>query len=267
MLSVIIPTWNTAQTTKKCVQSLNRYLSRSVKFETIIVDNGSTDNSSQVLPALANIIYIQNQSNLGFSKACNIGFHRSKGEYLLFLNSDMVLIDNSMSKMIKYIKSNPQVGAIGPLFLNPDLSPQPSVFPDQSLTNAIRHFWLGQDTYQKYLPPTDKPIPVENISGGAILISRENFLKAGCWDEGYPFYFEDLELCRQLQKNGLLIYFFPGSRVVHYHGLSGRTLSDQSTQWRRLIPGSIRYHGRLKHLLITIIIKTNQIYRRLKTFL
>lgn len=261
-LSIIIPTWNTAETTKQCIDSLNRFLSSSLNFEIILVDNNSTDNTQQLVSRLSRVVYLKNSANLGFSKACNIGFRHSQGKYLLFLNSDMLLIDNSLIHMLAFLKQHRNIGAIGPKFLNPDLTPQASVFPPQTVPNAIRQFWFNLPSYSKYIPSENIPTGVANISGGAILIKRSNFIKAGKWNENYSFYFEDLDLCRRLQSLDLQLYYYPHCQIIHHHGLSGKNIVDPQNQWRRLIPGSKIYHGPFKHYLISLIIKLGNLPHR-----
>lgn len=268
-LSIIIPTWNTADITLKNVQTIVAFL--PPKFaEIIVVDNNSTDNTQQVFSKLKDIKYIKNKDNLGFSKANNIGSQQAIGFYLLFLNSDMELVDSSLVTMIDYISSRPQIGIIGPRFLNPDLTIQGSVFPPQTPLNAFKEYWLGIPySYSKFAPTGPTPLSVWSISGGAVIISRELFNKIGGWDERYFFYYEDLELCRQVRKQHKEIFYYPQCTVVHRHGSSGKTLATSNNQWRRLIPSSILYHGKLIHTLIFIIMWSSQkfipLFRKSKT--
>ncbi|HEX8923665.1 MAG TPA: glycosyltransferase family 2 protein [Patescibacteria group bacterium] len=259
-LSIIIPTWNTAEITKKCIDTINSHLPDSLKYEIIIVDNNSTDNTSKIIPGLPNVVYIKNSANFGFSKGNNIGFKRAAGEYLLFLNSDMELTDSNLTGMLDfYRKPNLHIGVIGPQFLNPDLSLQASVFPPQTAINAAREYWLNiPKSYSKYQPDNNEPLEVDAISGGAILISAALFQKIGGWDERYFMYFEDLELCRKVRNLGYKIYFYPGMEVIHRHGASGQKLAGSDFQWRRLIPSSKIYHGLLNYYLISFILWSGQ---------
>jgi GT2 family glycosyltransferase len=264
-LSIIIPTWNTAAVTLTCVQTIKKYLP-GFPYEIIIFDNGSTDDTANTFSQLSGIKYLRHSTNLGFAKANNLAVTQSHGQYLLFLNSDMELIDNSLLKWFQFHLSCPEIGLSGPMFLNPDLTPQPSVFPPQTIANAFRQFILGQkDTYSKYLPALNAPQSVWAISGGALLINKDLFVKLGGWNEKYYFYFEDLDLCRLVHQYQLSVYFFPQCRLIHRHGTSGKTLADPAHQWRRLIPSSIKYHGYFRHHLINSIIKTSQIWSKIKS--
>jgi len=256
-LSIIIVTWNTADITLKCVQSIKKYL-RNLSYEIIVVDNASTDDTVSRLNKEGGVFVIKNQSNLGFGKGNNIGAKVAKGEYLLFLNSDMELMDNKVTDMLSYLKSHPNIGLIGPKFLNADLSDQGSIWPPQTISNAFKEFWCDQRAYSKYVPKSQKPIEVWSISGGALIIKKSLFEKNGGWDKRYFMYFEDLELCRQVRKLGYKIFYYPPCRLIHRHGASGKSIADTSNQWRRLIPSSKIYHGLIKHYLLFLITWSGQ---------
>lgn len=255
-LSIIIVTWNTAKITQKCVQTINNFLKNP---EIIVVDNGSNDNTIELISKEKNVKIIKNSSNLGFSKANNIGLREASNEFILFMNSDMELIDNSVENLLNYLKNNNNVGIIGPKFLNPDLTPQPSVFPKQNILNAFKEFWLNKkNNYSKYLPKTENPTKVWSISGGCILTKKSFFKSIGGWNEKYFFYFEDMDLCRKINRLKKDVIFFPQCKVIHHHGASGTKLADSQNQWRRLIPGSKKYHGILNHHLINLTIWSGQ---------
>ena len=165
--------------------------------------------------------------------------------------------------MLDFFKKDETIGIIGPQFLNIDKTPQASVFPPQTILNAFKEFWLGQkNAYSKYNPPKEKISQVFAISGGALLIRKNLFKKIGGWNEKYHFYFEDLDMSRAINKLGHKVIFYPFCKVIHRHGASGKTLADPQNQWRRLINGSIKYHGHITNYLIYLIIKSSQVCQK-----
>lgn len=264
-LSIIIPTWNTLDITLNCVKTIQKYLPQNY-YEIIIVDNGSTDNSKNIFSKLKSIKYIYNSHNLGFSKANNIGAKQAVGNYLLFLNSDMELIDSSLVEMAKYLENHSEIGAIGPQFLNTDHTIQGSIMPPQTPLNAFKEYWLGKTgSYSKYF--LKNTTIVSSISGGAILIKKDIFNKIDGWDERYFFYYEDLELCRQVRKLGKDIVYYPKSKIIHRHGASGSSVTDSQNQWRRAIPSSKIYFGIITHYLIFFITWSRQKLQKIQSFI
>lgn len=263
-LSIIILTWNTAKITKKCLLSVEKYLKNKINYEIIVADNGSNDNTEEIFKNLKFVKYLNHKTNYGFSKGNNLAVKHARGKYLLFLNSDIEIIDDSLTKMYNFFKKDSSIAAIGPKFLNSDLTPQASVFPPQTIKNAFMEFFLKIPSYSKYLPTKDIPISVWAISGGAILIRKKTFRQINGWNEKYFFYYEDLDLCRKLRRFGQKIYYFPGAEIIHRHGASGKNLTDLDNQWRRLIPGSKIYHGILKHYLLFLIIWSGQKWQKIK---
>ena len=261
-VSIIIPTWNTRAITQKCVDTIFRFLPPEY-FELIIVDNGSTDDTQEFFSLQKKFKYIRNSENLGFSKGNNIGAKHATAPYLFFLNSDMELIDSHLVDMVKFLQTSPKIGIVGPMFLNPDLTPQGSVFPNQSVFNAFQEFWLKIPAFSKYIPTEENPVSVWAISGGALLISTTLFRQIKGWDERYFMFFEDLEICRQIRHLHFEIYYYPNFKVIHRHGASGAKVADSSNQWRRLIPSSIKYHGYLGHYILNFVIWTSQKFHRL----
>ena len=259
-LSIIIVTWNTADITLKCIQTIKKFL-KGIEYEIIVADNGSSDDTVAKLKKEGEVILIENKANLGFGKGNNIASALAKGDYLLFLNSDMELLDNQLKNMFDYIKIHPEIGLIGPKFLNIDLSDQGSVFPPQSYLNAFKEFWFGQKAYSKYVPSSQIPVEVFSVSGGAVMVKRSLFKQIGGWDKRYFMFYEDLELCRQVKKMGFQVFYYPQCRFIHRHGASGKTLADSANQWRRLIPSSKIYHGLFKHYLLFLITWSGQKFR------
>jgi GT2 family glycosyltransferase len=260
-LSIIIVSFNTRGLLKKCLEAIVESCRvsefQSCRVEVIVVDNGSEDGSAEEIQNLKFKI-ILNKTNLGFAKAVNQALKIAQGKAVLLLNSDTQVKEETLVKLVEFEKKiGPAI--IGARFLNPDGSAQASVFHFPTIKRAIWEFWLGKkDTFSKYIPAGKEPVEVEAVSGGAMLISREIIEKIGPLDERYFMYFEDMDYCRRAKLGGFKVYYLPSAKVIHEHGASGRQVTDEANQWRRLIPSSKIYHGTLRHHLMNFILWTGQ---------
>lgn len=262
-LSVIIVDYNTGRLLAECLESIRQTTDNleNPKIEVIVIDNASKDESikSIILPRLrsgqAGIKSIKNKTNVGFAKAVNQGIKVAKGRYILLLNPDTEVRNDAIKELMEFAQSTDDVGVVGARLLNPDGSTQSSVFHFPTVWGAISEFWLGQEgVYSKYIPKGNGPIMVDAVVGAVFLITPEARKRVGLLNERYFMYFEDLDYCRRVWKSGLKVYYLPPAVVVHHHGASGKDISDEANQWRRLIPSSKLYHGLLKHYLITFVI-------------
>lgn len=265
-LSIIVVNYNTVRITLNCLNSVLTAV-KGLSGEIIVIDNASTDGSVDKLrklktriiknknPSVKGFILIENKINVGFAKAVNQGMKKAEGKYRLLLNSDTVVNPEVISKLIKFAEGHPDAGVVVPQLTNRDGSIQPSVFRFPTVIGAIKEFWLGiKGAYQKYTPTQNTPQKVDSAVAAAFLITPQAGNKVGLFDERYFMYFEDLDFCRRIKKAGLSVYYLPQAKVTHLHGVSGEKISDPLNQWRRAIPSSKIYHGKVKHYLINAVI-------------
>lgn len=247
-LSIIIGNYNTPKLTRDCVESIYKY-SPKCSFEVIIVDDASTDNSMVVLKELEkkfkNLKVLQNIKNSGFVRTNNKGLHKSKGDYKLLLNSDTLVHQGSIDSLISFAEKTPDAGVVGSKLLNKDGTVQKSVFNFPTILNVIG--------YDKFAPNTDIPQVVDAVVGASFLITPKAFKLIGGLNPKYTSYFEDLDYCREVYRKGLKVYYLPESIVTHYHGESFKQLYGKDSNWKKLVPSSIAYHGLFKHYLLYII--------------
>ena len=261
-LSIVIVSYNTQKLTKECVHSI-KAAKPKLKYEVIVIDNGSKDGSVEKLEnlkkkGLLNKL-ILNSDNLGFAKANNRGLKISKGKYKLLLNSDTKVTKGALDELVKTASNVDAAGAIGAKLLNSDGTVQASAYYLPTVKRAIIHYWLGGKRYfDKYIPKGEGLVEVEALIMAALLLTPKAIEKVGYLNEKYFMYFEDLDYARSLQEKGLNIFYDHGAKIIHRHGASGRKIKDKKNQWRRLIPGSKTYHGLLKHYLIQFILWTGQ---------
>ncbi len=272
MLSIIIVGHNNKDLITDCIKSIQEDASLKNK-EIIVVDNGSTDGSQSAIKKLQksipNVTLIENKENLGFAKANNQGIKKARGEYVLLLNSDIIVKKGSLGKLLAFAKKKKDAGVVGPKLLNIDGSLQPSCFRFPTIGNAIREYWLGEKgLFEKYAPKGKKASTVDALVGAAFLMTPAVLEKVGVLDEKYFAYFEDIDYCRNAWKKGLKVYYYPGAEIIHYHGATFKKMAfkkmvKKEDQWRKLIPSSKIYHGVLKHYILFIIMWLGQKWQRL----
>ena len=136
-VSIIIVSWNTKQLLEQCLYSIYKN-SEGLSCQIIVVDNGSTDGSAEMVKdKFPQVNLIRNMENRGFAAANNQGIKISKGRYVLLLNSDTIILDNAITKTVKFADNHPNVAVVGCKVLNPDMTLQRTCFMFPSTLNMI----------------------------------------------------------------------------------------------------------------------------------
>ena len=128
LVSILIVTWNTRELTLRCLDSIPGSLDARIDYEVIIVDNGSIDGTATALGTRRDLRVIENAHNLGFAAAVNQAYRSSSGELVLLLNSDIELDPGSLQVLVTFLSEHSDVAGVGPIYRNPDGSPQPFHF-------------------------------------------------------------------------------------------------------------------------------------------
>ena len=220
-LSIILLSYNTALLTKNCIESIIKETSEDVKYEIIVFDNASSDETASMMKALSlkhdNIKFVQNKENLGFAKGNNHAVHHARGKYLLFLNTDTVILDNAVAKLFKFYKDNEsEIHFIGGKLLNKDLSNQASCGPFYTLPVVFAALFLKGDYWGLTRSSPDNLKKVDWVSGACILTRKDIFLKVGGFDEKIFMYMEEIDLLYRAKKQGYKTYFYPKTRFIHF---------------------------------------------------
>ena len=261
-LSIVIVNWNTKKFVLDAIESIIKSTPK-VSYEIVVVDNASSDGSVDALNRLSkehsHVVVLPQKTNLGFATGTNVGIKRSKGKNILLLNSDTKVKKGALESLVDFANKTKYLGAVAPKLLNADGSTQESVFRFPSISLAIRQYYLKSGNFlDKYAPPTKEATKVDICVMAAFLVPQKVIQDVGLLDEGYKMYFEDFDYCQRLKRAGLDVYYLPTAEVYHYHGQSGKELVESENQWRRLIPGSKRFHGSFKHYIINFIIWSGQ---------
>jgi GT2 family glycosyltransferase len=265
-ISIIIVNWNAREHLLKCLESVYRNLPKNYTVETIVVDNGSTDGSPEVVESkFPQVILIKNGENMGFSSANNIGIHRSVGRYLCLVNSDVIMLDSCLEKLVEYMDGHEDVGMAGPRILNIDRGFQPSCqcFPGLwnnfchavGLSNLFPKSSFFSKPYMEYWAH-DSEKRVDALNGCFWIMRRSILDKVGLLDERFFIYGEDMDMCKRFNKAGWGVVFCPYAEVIHVGGASSANapikfyLEMQKADlqyWRK-------HHGRTMEFLYRTII-------------
>jgi GT2 family glycosyltransferase len=233
VLSIIVVNWNTRQLLQDCLTSVYANIG-VIETEVVVVDNGSTDGSIEMLLSLfPKVLLISNQSNKGFAAANNQGIRLSNGKYYLLLNSDTIVHHGVLEQSLTYIEHHPSVGIMGCRVLNTDGTVQFSCSGFPSLLNlAILASGLWKlawpaffDRYQMRHWDRSNERDVEVISGCYMLVRAKAVNEVGLLDEDFFFFGEETDWCRRFRKAGWELRFAPVGEITHYGGASAKKLN------------------------------------------
>ncbi|MEK7775202.1 MAG: glycosyltransferase family 2 protein [Candidatus Zixiibacteriota bacterium] len=220
-VSIIIVTHNSAASLGATLDSLSNGCGGH-SYECIVVDNGSDDGTISLLESKSEVHLLPLQCNTGFASASNRGAGKATGEFLLFLNPDVVLDSGSVGSLIEGMRIRPSVGLVAPRLRNSDGSFQPSCrrFPTPFNILFSRGSFLGKHLSQiaYTLPDFADANEVPAVAGASMLIKRSTFQEIGGFDERFFLYMEDTDLCLRLYQRGLKSWYFPAAGAVHGWG-------------------------------------------------
>ncbi len=247
-LSIIVGNYNNYKLTSDCIKAVYKYPPK-FSFELIVIDDGSTDDSGIKLKKIEkqfkNLKIVLNVNNQGFVGTNNKGLRLSRGDYKLLLNNDTLVKKDAIQNLVDFAVKNVDAGVVGSKLLNPDGSLQASCYEFPTFKNVIN--------YKKFAPSSTEAVVVDSVVGASFLITPKAYKLIGGLNTKYKSYFEDLDYCREVYRKGMKVYYLPSSIVTHYHGESFKKLYGEDSQWKKLIPSSIAYHGKFKHYALFII--------------
>jgi hypothetical protein len=224
-LSIIIINWNTKQLLRECVESVYK-TTKNINFEIIVVDNASSDGSVEMVKKeFDKVILIENDVNMGFAKANNVGFPLAVGRYVLLLNSDTVVQPDALDSAVKFLDINKEVGALTPKIFNADGTIQhPGYLKEPSLTAEIYDAFELRKIFKiersDTRPAEDDVYEVAHACGCSLFIRNEALDKVGYLDDQMIFSFEDADICIRIRRAGWHILYFPDSHIIHFGGAS-----------------------------------------------
>ena len=236
---VIVVSQNSQEILRNCLNSIQKFW-YEVDFEILVSDNATMDHCPKTLrEEFPQVVVLENTENLGFCKGFNRALAKAKGRYVLSLNSDTVILDHSLKKMVEFLDSHPEIGCLAPRLKNPDGTIQRSCYSDPSLMGAL----LGNLGLHKILPELflihyflnsvfdhQKARIVPNVMGAALLIPKSLLQDIGGLNEQYPMYSDDLDLCLEIRNRKKQVFFYPEAEIIHLGGQSSQQIWSHTEQ-------------------------------------
>ncbi|MEE4260998.1 MAG: glycosyltransferase [Bacteroidales bacterium] len=234
-LSIIIVNYNVEYFLEQCLHAVRRAM-QHVEGEVIVVDNNSIDGSNaMVKKKFPEVKLYENKQNLGFSKANNQGIKKSTGEYILLLNPDTVVEDDTFSKVVDFMDEHQEAGALGVKMVDgagkflPESkrglpTPEAAFYKMFGISSMFPRSKRFSKYHLGYLDE-NKIHEVEILSGAFMLLRKKVLDEIGLLDETFFMYGEDIDLSYRVIKAGYKNYYFPKTRIIHYKGESTKKSS------------------------------------------
>jgi GT2 family glycosyltransferase len=247
VISVLIVSWNTRALTLRCLDTLPA--SGGAPYEVIVVDNDSCDGTADAVAARREVTLVRNAENRGFAEAVNQAYRAASGDLVLLLNSDVEFEPGALGALRSFLDEHPEAAGVGPLYLNPDGSPQSFHFRFPTLASMLgaasgplrRLPPLARAVRRQSMLDDDfsRPRRVPQPSASVLLLRRACLPADELLDERYPVYFNDVALARRLAAEGHELWMTPEAVVRHVHGASTRMLGGALA--RQHIGAFVRY--------------------------
>jgi N-acetylglucosaminyl-diphospho-decaprenol L-rhamnosyltransferase len=246
-LSVCIVNWNCCGYLQALLKSIELHRD-GMPVEVIVVDNASSDNSAKMVEAeFPQVRLLRNDCHEGLAKANNQAAAKARGRLLLFLNNDTVIRPVALTTLVDFLDQHPEICAVGPSLMGPDGKRQGNVrktlhFP--ALLHRVlflrwtRLFRSADRDHRQVNFDLSRSAYVEQIVGAAVLVRRQEFMRAGGWDEAFEFGMDDIDLSSRLSQLGNM-YYLAEAQVTHWGGIA--TKLDQAFVYRCSEYSYVRY--------------------------
>lgn len=223
-LDIVVVNWNSGHHLNDCINSIQKN-GKAFVAKTIIVDNGSTDGSENILKNIPNVELIRTGKNLGFGKACNLGAQKSKSKYLLFLNPDAALFSDTLSKALSFMQDpiNAKVGICGVQLIDESGCVSRSCARLPTTFGLMAHA-IGIDRLLPHLGhpmlewPHDRTRDVDHVIGAFFMMRRELFDSLNGFDEQFFVYLEDLDFSCRSRQAGWKSAYLADVQAFHLGG-------------------------------------------------
>jgi GT2 family glycosyltransferase len=259
-ISIIVTSYRNPQLLKVCLDSIKKTVI-NIEYELIVADSETQEDTEMMMREdYPDIVFFPFKKNVGLQALLKKAIESSHGKYLLLLNGDIVVTEDSVYKLLEYIKQNVLVGMLGPKLLNFNGTLQYSCFRFyKPLTIIYRRTFLGRLPFAKkhldwFLMMDYKHNEIKEVDwlmGSALMISRKAIEKVGLMDPRYFLYMEDVDWCRRFWENGFKVVYYPLIGMHHYHGKVSKkggmikSLLFNKMTWIHIISG-IKYFKKFR---------------------
>ncbi|MCJ7581986.1 MAG: glycosyltransferase family 2 protein [Candidatus Aminicenantes bacterium] len=233
-VSILTLNWNVDKMLEKCINSVIKNIN-GISYEMVIIDNNSMGQGfmrvKQNFSQYKNFTWIENDQNLGLV-AFNHVLKYCKGRYLLLLAPDVIIFPETIERMIHFLDNNTEAGAVTAKLLNPDGSPQNYYYKFWTISMCLLSTGAGKlfdkIIFNKRLSNHffDKNVDSDNLTCvdqpaiACFLLRWDSVSSEYLIDEDFPFYFEDVDLCKRIYENGYKIFVLPQAEVCHFYSAS-----------------------------------------------
>jgi len=259
-LSIVIVNYNTSSLLRRCLDSIinnNQKLINANNLEIIVVDNGSIDESREVIKKdYLQVKLMVNKTNLGFGKANNQGINKAIGEYIFLLNTDTFVKPEAINNLLQFAKTLSIPSFVGGKLFNEDNSPQPSCGPFYDLLTVFQMLFLKGDKIGLTRNSPQKTVETDWVSGACLLGKKEDFEKVGLFDENIFMYMDEIDFLYRAKNKGYHAIFYPNAHFTHLGSASSAGNKEPVLNiYRGLIYFYYKHHPLWKRFFLLFMLK------------
>jgi N-acetylglucosaminyl-diphospho-decaprenol L-rhamnosyltransferase len=229
-LSIIIVTWNSEDEIENCLDSILKFV-KNINYEIIVVDNYSNDCTLDKLNKYKSNIFkiIKLNENFGYTKGVNSGIENATGNYILLLNPDVEILEDSINILFDFLKDNINYGAVCPLLRYANGGIQHSIrnFPDYKTFffefTLLSLFFSNSKLFGSWRMmyfDFNKDQDVNQPMAAALMIKKEVLKIVSNFDNRFTMFFNDVDICKKIIDNGFKIRYLKNSKMIHKKGTS-----------------------------------------------
>jgi GT2 family glycosyltransferase len=261
-ISVVVVTWNSKAYTIECLESLQK-AGPHPAMEIVVVDNASSDGTAEAIAEhYPSVRLIRNAQNVGFARANNQGLQVCRGRYVCLVNSDVVVPEDCMPRVLSYMDANPDIGLLGPKMLTPTGEAGYSVMRFPTAWNTLCCA-LGFSGFMFKEFNYERTEDVEVLTGWFWVARRSALEQVGGLDEQFFMYGEDIDWSQRFHIAGWRVVYYAGAEALHYGGASSKNAPARFyIEMRRAnLQYYRKYHGHLSRFAYSLAVWSHELAR------